>query len=665
MDTLNIVKIEDATYCDNDASAAAREQHVGDTATTRQQTRKKSAIWKYFTVCDDDVTKVACSICKRLVGRGKNLRHLTTSNMHNHMYYKHRIVAGIRGAPSSRRSQPTSAAPAAPARASEAHDRPSRTTTQTITDSVGEMISVDLLPYTFVENQGFRKLLRVVAPHYTLPAGVHFSHKVVPQLHQRVASKVVESLVNAEGGVVHCTADIWTRKFSPSSYLSLTGHWIVRHMSGGEAVTHERASALLSMKVIDTESTPAEILQHLLGLVEEWRAVAPRRFTVGFMVTNNTSNMAKVMADSGFEHIRCMAHSIHLIVTGAIEECHGVVTVINTARRITNSVQMSTKAVAKLHQMQERLGLAEAALTHDVPTRWNTVLFMLQRLLEQKEALVDMSAEVDLGGSVAEPQWTLMEAVVKVLEPFEEATRTVCQDDASISSVIPCIQALRAALDELIANTDVSDLSETRKLVGSLQSHLEEHFQHVFEAPTNTYFKATLLDPRFKIMPMALLSRRDFERLKAAVTVEVDELLEQDRMLSSGEAGSSSDVAPEPEDTSSKPTSLFWGAMQSLVANNAATLSKTATSLGLETYLAESRPQSLASDPVSSYWSAKMAQHPTLARVAVKYLACPPTSVSSERLLSTGGDAVSPDYRLLPVDVPQLVFTKYNLVKFR
>ncbi|TNN60324.1 Zinc finger BED domain-containing protein 4 [Liparis tanakae] len=327
---------------------------------------------------------------------------------------------------------------------------------------------------------------------------------------------------------------------------------------------------------------------------------------------------------------------------------------------------MSTKAVAKLRRIQERLGLAEAALTHDVPTRWNTVLFMLQRLLEQKEALVDMSAEADLGGSVAEPQWTLMEAIVKVLEPFEEATRTVCQDDASISSVIPCIQALRAALDELIANEDVSDLSETRELVGSLQSHLEEHFQHVFEAPTNAYFKATLLDPRFKIMPMALLSRRDFERLKAAVMEEVDELLEQDRVRSSGEAGSSSDVvAPEPEDASSKPTSLFWGAMQSLVANNAATLSKTATSLGLETYLAEGRPQPLASDPVASYWSAKMAQHPTLARVAVKYLACPPTSVSSERLLSTGEDAVAPDLRLLPVDVPQLVFTKHNLGKFR
>lgn len=196
----------------------------------------------------------------------------------------------------------------------------------------------------------------------------------------------------------------------------------------------------------------------------------------------------------------------------------------------------------------------------------------------------------------------LMEAVVKVLEPFEEATRAVCQADASISSVIQWIQALRAALNEL-ANKDVSDLLETRKLVGLLQSHLKEHFQHVFETPTNTCFNAMLLDPRFKITPMALLCMLDFERLKAAVEVEVELLLEQDSMPSAGEAGSSSGVALESEGSSSKPTSLFWGAKQGLTAHNAACLSQTVTSAGLvETYLDGGRTQSLASDPVISYW---------------------------------------------------------------
>lgn len=664
MDADDVVKTEDLTEFDSSAAAAATatadedddQQHMAGTPPTKKQRRNKSVIWKYFTICDNDFTKVVCNLCKRVVSRGKDLAHLTTSAMHNHMHYKHRNVVGIRTIQSGKRSQPNPSYPALPT---------NHSINQEITESVGEMICMDLLPYSFVENKGFCKLMTVVAPHYTLPKGIHFSHKVVPQLHQRMKAKVKDSLENIEGNVVHCTADIWSRKFSTSSYLSLTGHWIVQNTSGFVAATHKRVSALLNMQVIDTEHTAAHILQHLQELVEDWQTMVPHRFTVGFFVTNNTCNMVKAMSESGFEHVRCMAHSLHLIVTAAIEECHGVVSVINTARQITNTVHMSNKALAKLHEMQEQLGLTVAALIHDMPTRWNTALFMLQRLLEQKEALNAMAKVMNLGGSVSEHQWTLMEAIVTVLEPFEEATRTVCQDETSISSVIPCIQALRASLTELLANKDVSDLLETRKLVVSLQTHLEEHFQHVFEMPINTYFKATLLDPRFKIMPMALLSKLDYDRLKGAVALEVEEVLEQDGMLSAGEAGPSSGGLLESDGTSSKPASLFWGAMQSLTANNTASLSKTVTASCLvENYLAEGSTQSLSSDPVISYWSAKMAQCPALARVAIKYLACPPTSVSSERLLNTVRDVVGADYRLLPVHVPQLVFTKYNLGKF-
>lgn len=50
-----------------------------------------------------------------------------------------------------------------------------------------------------------------------------------------------------------------------------------------------------------------------------------------------------------------------------------------------------------------------------------------------------MSTEIDLSEPVSDSQWTLIEDVVKVLEPFEEAACTVCQDDTTISSVTQCI----------------------------------------------------------------------------------------------------------------------------------------------------------------------------------------------------------------------------------
>ena len=79
---------------------------------------------------------------------------------------------------------------------------------------------------------------------------------------------------------------------------------------------------------------------------------------------------------------------------------------------------------------------------------------MLQRLLEQRRPLTTMSAEMDLGGVMSHHQWELVQAIMKILQPFEEATRTVCEDVASLSSVIPCVQALKTALTNLKMDAD-------------------------------------------------------------------------------------------------------------------------------------------------------------------------------------------------------------------
>ena len=72
---------------------------------------------------------------------------------------------------------------------------------------------------------------------------------------------------------------------------------------------------------------------------------------------------------------------------------------------------------------------------------------MLQCPLEQKQEL--MSTETVLGACGGRCQSA---------GAFEEATHTVYQDDTAVSSVVPCIQALKAALRALIAHKDERDL---------------------------------------------------------------------------------------------------------------------------------------------------------------------------------------------------------------
>ena len=60
------------------------------------------------------------------------------------------------------------------------------------------------------------------------------------------------------------------------------------------------------------------------------------------------------MADGNYVHIRCMVHTLHLVVTAALKECQGVTNVILIARKITGFVHRSNKAVNKLNLISRK-----------------------------------------------------------------------------------------------------------------------------------------------------------------------------------------------------------------------------------------------------------------------------------------------------------------------
>ena len=47
-----------------------------------------------------------------------------------------------------------------------------------ITDAIGRMIALDMLPYDFVEGKGFKQLMKLLAPQYLVPSRTTFSRTV-------------------------------------------------------------------------------------------------------------------------------------------------------------------------------------------------------------------------------------------------------------------------------------------------------------------------------------------------------------------------------------------------------------------------------------------------------------------------------------------------------
>ena len=61
-------------------------------------------------------------------------------------------------------------------------------------EMIGEMMALDNQPFLMVEDLGFHRLTRHLAPSYPLPSRFHFSEKVVPNLYERAKKAIVDKL---------------------------------------------------------------------------------------------------------------------------------------------------------------------------------------------------------------------------------------------------------------------------------------------------------------------------------------------------------------------------------------------------------------------------------------------------------------------------------------
>lgn len=85
------------------------------------------------------------------------------------------------------------------------------TRAKVITASIARFIAKDLRPYSVVECDGFRDMIKTLDPRYKIPSRQHFSDKCVPELYAKVKSEVEEKLSNAE---------------RVDSYVTITAHHI-------------------------------------------------------------------------------------------------------------------------------------------------------------------------------------------------------------------------------------------------------------------------------------------------------------------------------------------------------------------------------------------------------------------------------------------------------
>lgn len=103
--------------------------------------------------------------------------------------------------------------------------------------------------------------------------------------------------------------------------------------------------------------------------------------------------MVKALTDASLPHYGCFAHTLQLVVNDGVLSQRAVIDILSSCRKIVGHFRHSCLAYSRLRVIQENLGLPQHRLIQDEPTRWNSSLYMLQRILEQKMALAAYATE--------------------------------------------------------------------------------------------------------------------------------------------------------------------------------------------------------------------------------------------------------------------------------
>lgn len=173
-----------------------------------------------------------------------------------------------------------------------------------------EMIAIDLKPFSCVEDRGFRKLLKKLAPDYEPPCRTTFSRTRAPILYHKIKEKLMEELhEDLQNGLtsISFTTDGW-KSMAHDHYLSLTLHYLTKDFT--------QKNITLGMEQIEEKHTGRNLKNLLEQMMSEWRLLDSENLPVYF-VTDNAKNITSAISQGHWEHICCFAHTLQLALKDA------------------------------------------------------------------------------------------------------------------------------------------------------------------------------------------------------------------------------------------------------------------------------------------------------------------------------------------------------------
>ncbi|CAB3240809.1 unnamed protein product [Arctia plantaginis] len=505
-----------------------------------------------------------------------------------------------------------------------------------------KLIAKTYQPFSIVEETDFVEFVEALNPNYVLPERKVISEKLIPFLYNRCLEDLKTTLYQ-EASTVCLTIDCWT-SIKIDSFISITAHFINNDF--------EFKSFVLKCTQINGAHTCQNLASILREACVEWGITEK----INFCVTDNASNIVGAINILGWTHYGCMAHKLNQILHHSLKEFD---VTLKKVKEIVTYFSSSCKAKEKLLEYQAKVqGSSQPlVLINSVPTRWNSIYFMIERFVNLQDSIraTTPNVDVDLPILLIE-EWTALRQLCKVLKPFEEATKELSVEKyVSASKAIAVINGLKDVLLEVKQKPAYYD--SIKSFIECIEEQLEMKFKGI--ELNESLALCTILDPRYKMS--MFLDEAATERAKSSLVNKVQDLL-------TDEIGSPSELPVKPvlEASISRADDeniSLWRKRNLIIKKRRINPTRNLLQLAqqeVDTYLQDEFAQNNC-DPCF-WWRSGQYKYPHLAKLFKKNSNIVASSVPSERLFSKAGYTLSERRtRLSARKTEQLVFLNTNL----
>lgn len=339
----------------------------------------RSTAWKVFTRLKDDDNSCSCNYCGKIYSC--NPATCGTSNMNTHM---RKCKAYLDHLESNSQNVIVSSGGGNGAGMIKPFDQ------NVCRQATVKMIIMDELPFSFVENDGFKHFCEMAVPWFTIPSRRTITRDAVGLY--RAEKTALKTILSRNRQAMSFTTDIWT-SITTLSYMVVTAHFIDMDWQ-----LHRR---IISFSPIPDHKGKT-IANQFLRSLDDWGIEKVFSITVDNASANDKANTVlkerlsnrnsdALMMNGDFMHIRCGAHILNLIANEGLEDISNSIV---SVRNAVKYVRTSNSRLESFKRWVEVEKITRGSVVLDCVTRWNSTYLMLKSALKYKVAF-DRMADMD------------------------------------------------------------------------------------------------------------------------------------------------------------------------------------------------------------------------------------------------------------------------------